>query len=106
MSAKSRFLTTLMHWLNGLRRDRDPWALAVAFEIGRQIDPNLWEAWPSVRSIAKNLRVSEPTVRAVIVRLETRGHLAVERRPEREDRYRMIIKRRRAETTCIPVAHL
>jgi len=66
MSTERLFLRTLVIWLSSLRLDRDLSSFAVAFEIGRQAGRTSCEAWPTVRSIARNLRMSEATVRPSI----------------------------------------
>jgi DNA-binding MarR family transcriptional regulator len=104
MCEQGRFLKAVVVWLNGLRADRDSTAFLVAYEIGRQTDRTLWEAWPTVRSIAKNLKLSEKTVHAAIGRLEQRGHLEVMHKPGRATRYSMIKRANNTETPRRPDA--
>jgi DNA-binding transcriptional regulator PaaX len=86
-------------WLRSLREIRPRSDFAVAFAIACATDKATGEAFPSVAALSKAACVSERSVRAALRRLERGGHLGIECRPGRSDRYSMIVKRK---NTVIP----
>jgi DNA-binding MarR family transcriptional regulator len=81
-------------WLRSLKRCRPVSDFKVAFAIACATDKATGEAFPSVAALSKAACVSERSVRAALRRLEAAGHLAVERVPNRSDRFTMIVRRR------------
>jgi len=100
MTNRTEHARNVFAWLNQVKRDRDLTGFVIAFEIAQHINHSTGEGYPSVRTIAKNLGLSRSTVIDAVDRLETRGHLAIERGTQgrgHSHRYRMIVKGRPAD---------
>lgn len=96
----------LFAWLNQVKADGELPASAfkAAFEIGQWVNGEEFErsavllAWPSLNTIAERIAMCERTVRDMVRRVASRGHLTIEtgHGPGHSSRYTLVLQNRQA----------
>lgn len=93
-----RFTADKLAWLAQVQDDADLSATAfgVAFSIGRHLNRETGDAWPSQATLGRMGGVSDRQVRTLLKMLAAQGHIKVETGGFHwPDRYRPILKDRK-----------
>ena len=97
-----RFTADKLAWLEQIQDDADLSATAfgVAFGIGRHLNRESGDAWPSQATLGRMAGVSDRQVRTLLKMLAAQGHIEVETGGfHRPDRYRPVLKDRKPTST-------
>lgn len=97
-----RFTADKLAWLEQVQDDADlsATAFAVAFGIGRHLNRETGDAWPSQATLGGMAGVSDRQIRKLLKLLHSQGHLDIQTGGfHRPDRYRPVLKDRNSSSS-------